>query len=289
MLGSNVPTIGGLPVGFKYAEEWGCDSIQIYVTLSRRWTVPDLTENEVCQFRTAWQRSTVKIVVAHVPFLVNLASTSGDIRRKSISRLIIESERASKFGVSYLVLHPGSNPNRQKGLNLIVEGLDIVLNSTNDSRVKILLETVAGQGNQICSRFEELAYVLERVQDPERLGICFDTCHVFAAGYDIRGYDGYERVIEKLDRIVGLDRVKAFHLNDSKTSLGSRVDRHASIGEGLLGLQLFHAVVRDNRFSDIPKILEIPERDDRSHENLELLRNLRGQIAPIDREVQASS
>lgn len=268
-------------MGFKHADGWGCESIQIYVTLSRTWDVPHLTDKEVSEFKSSWKRSKVKTVVAHVPFLVNLASTDSALRKKSIFRLITEIDRADRFGVAYLVLHPGSNPNKKDGMDLIVDGLNASLNSLHNPRVKILLETVAGQGNTIGSRFEELAYLIGRVDKSEHLGACFDTCHVFAAGYDISGYNGYKSILKKFDEIIGLDKINVIHFNDSKTELGSHIDRHACIGEGLLGLQVFHAIVRDSCFTEIPKILEIPERDEKSKDNLEFLRRLRGMDGPV--------
>lgn len=280
MLGSNVPTVGGLPVGFTYADDWGCKCIQIYVSPSRTWDVPDLTEKEISEFKLAWKNSGVKVVVGHVPYLVNLASPNNELRKKSISRLITEIDRADKLGVSYLVLHPGSNSNKKRGIDLIINGLTTVLNSVKDSRVKILLETMAGQGNTIGTRFEELSYILEKVQSPN-IKVCFDTCHVFAAGYDIRGYEGYKLTLKKFDRIIGINNIKVIHLNDSKAELGSRIDRHACIDEGLLGLQVFHSILRDEVFVNVPKILEIPDRDKRSKDNLELLRKLEETIDPI--------
>lgn len=281
MLGSNVPTVGGLPAGFKRADEWECAGIQVYLTQSRRWDVPDLIDVEVAEFKSAWQGSRVKVVVGHVPYLVNLASPRPELRHRSVSRLITEIDRAKRLGVPYLVLHPGSAPSRKMGIEFIIEGLDAALSSVDNQDVKVLLETVAGQGNMIGSRFEELSLIIENVERPECLGICFDTCHVFAAGYDIRGYDGYRRVLTIVDQVLGLDRIKAIHINDSKADLGARVDQHASIGEGFLGLQVFHAIVRDDIFSAVPKLLEVPERDKRSRENLELLRRLRAQEEPI--------
>lgn len=285
MLGSNVPTIGGLPNGFKYANEWGCDSIQIYVSPSRTWNIPDLTDKEIKDFKSAWNNSRVKIVVGHIPYLVNLASPNNELRKKSVHRLITEIERAEKFGVSYLVLHPGTNPNKREGIKLIAAGLNEVLYYFNTLKTKILLETVAGEGNKIGSRFEELANILEMVDKTKYCGVCFDTCHVFAAGYDIRGYEGYDKILQKFDEIIGLSWIKVIHINDSRTELGSRVDRHASIGGGLLGLQVFHAVVRDKRFHDISKILEIPERDTKSKANLELLRELKERTEHIIEKV----
>lgn len=277
MIGSNVPTIGGFHTGFSWGEKWGCECIQIYITLSRRWEIQELSQKEIALFKTAWKDSSVKQVVAHVPFLVNLASPDKEIWQKSINRLITEISRAEKFGVPFLVLHPGScgSLTREKGIKRIIEALNIVFQNFTKPPVRILLETMAGQGTMLGSRFEEIAEILEKVVNSEFLGVCFDTGHVFMAGYDLRSYEGYKVVLEEFDKIVSLKRIGCFHLNDSKTKLGSRSDRHACIGEGEIGLQVFHALLRDERFQDTPKILEIPERDKRSKDNLELLRKLR--------------
>lgn len=174
-------------------------------------------------------------------------------------------------------MHPGHSLRLDKktGINRIIRALNSVFDNVHNSTAMILLETTAGQGTAIGSRFEEIALILEKVKKRHLLGVCFDTAHVFEAGYDIRGYQGYEKVLERFDTIVGLDKLRAIHLNDSKTALGSKVDRHASIGEGKLGLQIFHAFVRDQRFQDTPKIIEIPERDGKKvQQQLELLRKL---------------
>jgi len=276
MLGCTVPTIGGLPKGFYWARRWGCECIQIYVTLSRRWNVSDLSTEEVLKFKSAWQDSPVKNVVAHVPYLVNLASPDKNLWQKSKDRLRIELSRARQFGVNFMVLHPGSygNSNKEDGMKRTIEAINAISSESNDHTTKILLETMAGQGTMIGSTFEEIASVLEEVDNPESFGVCFDTAHVFTAGYDIRGYEGYEAVLKEFDKIIGLNRIRTIHVNDSKTNLGVRSDRHACIGEGKLGLEIFHAILRDTRFLNIPKILEIPERDKRSEENLRLLRKL---------------
>jgi len=287
MLGSNVPTIGGFHTGFKWGDKWGCEVIQIYITLSRRWNVSALTKEEISKFKMAWQESSVKEVVAHVPYLVNLASPDKKLYQKSIERLLTEISRAIKFGVSLLVLHPGSygNSKKEEGIKRVIEALNSVLQEI-DFPGKILLETMAGQGTTVGSRFEELALILEKVKRPESLGICLDTGHLFMAGYDIRGYEGYQKILNEFDRIIGIEKIKAIHLNDSKTGLGSRSDRHACIGEGKLGLQVFHAILRDERFKGIPKILEIPERDTKSKDNLELLRNLQKRTDLLPKEKQ---
>jgi deoxyribonuclease-4 len=285
MLGSNVPTIGGFHAGFKWGDEWRCESIQIYVTLSRRWDVPSLSRDEIAKFKTAWQGSSVRQVIAHVPYLVNLASPIQDLWAKSVNRLLIELSRAAKFGVPLLVLHPGSHgaSSRQEGIKKIIEALSNIFGKV-DVTVKILLETMAGQGTTIGSRFEEIALILEKVQKPDLLGVCLDTSHLFMAGYDIRGYRGWKSVLNKFDEVIGLEKIGAIHLNDSKTDLGSRSDRHACIGEGKLGLQVFHAILKDQRFKDIPKVLEVPERDRRGKDNLELLRNLQNISEPLPEE-----
>lgn len=276
MLGCTVPTIGGLPKGFYWGREWGCECIQIYVTLSRRWDVSELSTEEVIKFKSAWQKSPVKKVVAHVPYLVNLASPDKNLWQKSKERLRIELYRAIQFGVDLLVLHPGSygNSNKEDGMKRTIEAINAISSEIDNQKIRILLETMAGQGTMIGSSFEEIAYILEGVSNPEFFGVCFDTAHVFAAGYDIRGYEGYETVLNEFDRIIGLKRIKTIHVNDSRTKLGSRSDRHACIGEGKLGLEIFHAIMKDTRFLNIPKILEIPERDKRSEDNLRLLRKL---------------
>lgn len=276
MLGCTVPTIGGLPEGFSWARKWGCECIQIYVTLSRRWDVSELSAEEVLQFKSAWRKSPVKKVVAHVPYLVNLASPDKNLWKKSKDRLRTELSRARQFGVNFLVLHPGSygNSNREDGMKRIIEALSDISGEIDDQKTRILLETMAGQGTTIGSTFEEIARILEGVGNPGFFGICFDTAHVFAAGYDIRGYENYETVLKEFDAVLGLKRIKTIHVNDSRTNFGSHSDRHACIGEGNLGLEIFHAILKDSRFLNIPKILEIPERDKRSEDNLQLLRKL---------------
>lgn len=277
MLGSNVPTVGGLRKAFYWAKEWGCEVIQIYITLSRRWDVRNMSQDEVEKFLQNRRRSPVKKIVAHVPFLVNLASSDKDIWQKSKERLIKEIVRAEQLGVLFLVLHPGSYGGscKTEGVKRIIDALTEVIGKTKPSNTKILLETMAGQGTTVGSRFEEIAEIFEKVGNHERLGVCFDTAHVFIAGYNIKGYQGYESVLDEFDKVVGLEKLKTFHLNDTKTEFGSRNDRHACIGEGKLGFQIFHALLRDKRFLNIPKILEIPDRDKNSKRNLKLLRRLR--------------
>lgn len=283
MLGSNVPTVGGLAKAFLYAEEWGCECIQVYITPSRKWEVPELTKEFVKGFKNAWVKTNVKSVVAHVPFLVNLASLDQRIREKSIERLKNEIAIANTLDINYLVLHPGSyrRINRREGLKILANSLNESITNHTKSGLNILLETMAGQGAMLGSAFEELAYVLADLDNREMFGICFDTAHVFIAGYDIRGYEGYYNVMTLFNDILGTEQLKLFHINDSNTKFNSHNDRHANIGEGELGLQTFHALMTDKTFVDIPKILEIPDRDNKSKDNMLFLRELQTLPAPI--------
>jgi deoxyribonuclease IV len=289
MLGSTVPTIGGLHNGFRVADSWGCECIQIYVTLSRKWEVADLQQKEVTAFAQAWRTSRVKQVVAHVPYLVNVASPDDVVRTKAQARLETEFERATRFGVPILILHPGGykSSSAEEGLQRIVTALDKVLARFPQAPTRILLETMAGQGTMLGARFEELAHILGSVREPARLGVCFDTTHVFAAGYDLRGYGGYEKVLCEFNRMVGFTQIAAFHINDSRYGLGSHHDRHAWIGQGELGLQVFHALVRDARFREVPMILEMPDFEHQSEQNLTLLRRLREREKPFTTRSEA--
>lgn len=283
MLGSNVPTVGGLAVAFSHADRWGCECIQVYVTLSRTWLVADLQPETVAAFKAAWAQSRVKEVVAHVPFLVNLASDDSEARQRSAERLLLELRRADTLGVRNVVLHPGFNRrhDRKESIRYISHALNSVLASAGHCKTTIALETMAGQGGAIGSRFEEIAGIIDGVEKSHTVGVCLDLAHVFIAGYRLRRYEGYEAVIGEFDRVIGLDRIRVIHVSDSRTSLGSRNDRHASIGEGQMGLQVFHALVRDSRFVYTPIILEIPDRDSRSQQDLALLRALQSRTSPL--------
>jgi deoxyribonuclease IV len=259
MLGSNVPTIGGLDRAFHWAREWSCECVQIYVTPSRRWDVPDLTEEQIVSFRAARTASGVTRVLAHVPFLVNIASPSATLRQKSIARLRKEIDVAQMLGVEHLVLHPGSpgDAGRAQGLIWLIEGLGQALGDAPEG-TSVLLETMAGQGRCLGHRLEDIASVLGEA--PGGIGVCLDTAHLFQAGYAFCGYEGYERVMAEVESTVGLRSLGAVHVNDSLTPLASRKDRHAAIGEGLMGLRCFHALVTDARLQDVPKVLELPDR-----------------------------
>ncbi|MGB8779459.1 MAG: deoxyribonuclease IV [Candidatus Bathyarchaeia archaeon] len=280
MIGSNVPAHpgkGGLSTLFAYAQKWGCECAQTYITLSRTWKTRELSPEETLSFRTAWQTSSVKQVIAHVPLIVNPAAPTDAIWQNSKTRLATELSIADQLGIQLLVMHPGycGRLGKKAGIGRTVNALNEVFNGTEASHVMILLETMAGQGTAIGSRFEDLTEIIKGVEKSHLLGVCLDTCHVFAAGYDIRGYQGYENVLKEFDAKVGKDKLKMLHVNDSKGDLGCRIDRHMAIGEGKLGLQVFHAIVRDKRFEDTPKVLELPTRDEEKiQQQLRLLRKL---------------
>jgi len=287
MIGSNVPAHpgkGGLSTLFAYAERYGCECAQTYITLSRTWKTRQLSPEESLSFRTAWEKSNVKQVIAHVPLIVNPAAPTDAIWQNSKTRLATELSIADQLGIQLLVMHPGycGRLGKKVGIARTVDALNDVFDATATSHAMILLETMAGQGTAIGSRFEELAGIIRGVEKNHLLGVCLDTCHVFAAGYDIRGYQGFERVLKEFDIKVGKDKLMMLHVNDSKGDLGCRVDRHMAIGEGKLGLQVFQAIVRDKRFEGTPEVLELPTKDEEKiQQQLRLLHKLQETIERV--------
>jgi deoxyribonuclease-4 len=217
-------------------------------------------------------------VICHASYLLNLGTPDDGIWHKSLDALVIELMRCEQLKIPYLVLHPGGHMGSgiEAGLARIAAGLDIVHDRLPGYEVKIALEITAGQGTHLGNRFEEIAAIIQMCHQPERLAVCFDTCHALAAGYEFRTPESYEAMIAEFDRIIGLDRLKVFHVNDSEKELGSRVDRHAHIGEGRIGLEPFGYFLNDPRFKDIPFLLETPVDDDPGDNirNLEKLRSL---------------
>lgn len=270
--------MGGLFTPFARADAWGCECVQFYLTPSRTWSVPPLSQETITKFREAWRSSRVREVLAHVPYLVNLASPDKTTQLKSQARLATELEFATKLGVHFLVLHPGSpvNTSAKTGIKRLTTALNKITASTPAPGVFILLETMAGQGVTLGSTFEQLAAILGELEQRKRFGVCFDTSHVFAAGYDLRGKAGYERVMKQFNAAIGVQHIRAIHLNDSKAGLGLHVDRHAPIGEGAIGLETFRALVTDRRFENVPKTLEVPNLEINAPANLKLLRKLQG-------------
>ncbi len=276
-LGAHVSVAGGTHNAFERGRDIGCDALQIFVKNASRWRGRVLADDEVASFReqhadTGWP------VVAHASYLINLASPDDELSEKSLTALSDELERCDRLGVPGLVLHPGAHVGEgvEAGVERVARALDRVFALRPELEARVLLENTAGQGSTLGADFEELGAILARVDDPERLGICFDSCHAFAAGYDLRDEEGYGATMEALDRAVGLARLRAVHLNDAVHPLGSRKDRHASILEGEIGRDFFAVITQDARFASLPMILETPLGDDgKGHErDLKTLRNL---------------
>lgn len=267
-------TRGGLPEGFVFARACGCTAAQLYVAPSRSWAVPSISEFSRELFKRRWADGSVREIIAHASLLLNLASPDRELWRRSTDRLVSEINRCKELGISKIVFHPGSNANKEEAFRLISEALNEVAERTSD--VTVVIENMAGQGNTLGRRFEEIAEIFCRLKHQSRFGMCLDTCHAFAAGYDIRGHDGYYSVMEAISQIIPLKRILAFHVNDSKVELGRRVDRHAEvIGEGHIGIETFAALLTDARFFNIPMIAEVPNGDIRGEPAVALLQELR--------------
>ncbi len=279
---------GGMDLAPLRGQQVGCDTIQVFTKSSRQWQARPLTEAEVAAFRANLRATGIGPVVAHDCYLVNLAAPEGTVRQKSLAAFRLEMERADRLGIPYLVTHPGQHlgAGEAEGALRVAEAVNRLYAVLSEARVQILLETTAGQGSSLGYRFEQLAAILERIEQAERVGICLDTCHVFAAGYDIRSPDGYRRTLRELDACLGLGRLKVIHLNDSRNALGSRVDRHTHIGQGRLGLQAFRLLLTDPRLRRLPMILETPTDGDfvkTDRRNLARLRQLLNGKQPLEK------
>lgn len=275
MIGAHVSIAGGVENGPGNGARLGCEAIQIFTRSQRQWRPPPFRRECARSFRLEMDAGGLRGAIAHASYLFNLA---GDGATLALSRegLLDEWDRAEALGLSALVLHPGAHcgAGEAAGLSRIIDSLDRVERRRPRHRSLILLETTAGQGSCLGYRFRQLAAVLDGVRRTERFGVCLDTAHVFAAGYDIRAEAGLRSTLGEFDREVGLYRLKAMHLNDSRAALGSRVDRHEHIGRGQIGLRPFRALVNDRRFRDVPKILETPGGDSSYPMNLATLKGL---------------
>lgn len=278
-MGAHMSIAGGVDKALLRGHEIGCDTIQIFTKNNNQWRAKPLTDREIKTYHQHRATTGIWPVVAHNGYLINVASPQGDLYRKSLEALRIEVERAAALEIPYLIMHPGAHigTGEANGIKRVVHALDVILDCTNGFPVVICLETTAGQGSSLGYRFEHLAAIREGVTQRERVGVCVDTCHIFAAGYEIRGRKVYEQTMRHLDDMIGLKNIKCIHLNDSQRELGSRVDRHAHIGQGHIGLEGFRLVLNDPRFRNTPMILETPKGDDppaADRRNLAVLRSL---------------
>ncbi len=278
LIGAHMSIAGGVFNAPLYGQQVGCITIQIFTKNNNQWKAKELTEEDARKFFDSQKETGIAPVVGHNGYLINLASPKEDVYQLSLNAMLVELNRAELLRLPYLVMHPGSDlgSGEKKGISKIVRSLDWLHQKTKGYKVKILLETTAGQGSALGHRFEQLAEIIERVKDSDRLGVCYDTCHAFVAGYDIRTSRAYEETFSEFDSVVGLSRLKVIHINDSLKGLGSRVDRHQHIGEGSIGLQGFSLLMNDKRWEQVPKILETPKEGgtERDIKNLKVLRQL---------------
>lgn len=278
LLGAHMSIAGGLHRALNRLREVDGESLQIFLKNQRQWTAPPISRAAIDQFVTTWRELNRPPLAAHSSYLINLASSRESLVPQSIESLADELERAALLRIGCLVLHPGAHLGAgiEAGLTNFIAHLDMAIEKAKAPPVQILIENTAGQGTQLGSSFEEIVFILTHSRHRELLGMCFDTAHAFAAGYDLRTTSSYHRAMSELDRLVGLDRIKLFHLNDSKKDLGSRVDRHEHIGQGKIGLSCFRELLNDERFAGMPMVLETPKENDleRDKANLRVLRGL---------------
>ena len=279
-IGAHMSITGGMHKALGQGKEVGCETVQLFVKSNMQWRVTPLTDEAVAQFKQARKETGISPLVAHLSYLVNLAAVDPRTRSLSHKTFPIEHDYTERLGIEYLVIHPGAHmgAGEAAALKKIARFLNRVHRKTAGYKAKILLETTAGQGTYVAYRFEHLARILEMLDEPERVGICYDTCHTFAAGYDIRTEKAYRKTFREFNRIVGTKMLKAFHLNDSKAPFESRVDRHEHIGRGHLGLEPFRLLLNDRRFRKLPMILETPKGEEKGESfdasNLRTLRSL---------------
>lgn len=275
LIGAHLSTKGGLHTVFERASAIKASAIALFAKNGNQWKGKVMTDDDVKLFA---EKRTITPIFTHASYLINLATTNPDFHRKSIAAMIDELDRAERLSIGAVVLHPGAHMGAgpDSGIDQIVRSFDEIHAALPNHKVITLLETAAGQGSCLGCTFEELGQIVKLVDNPERLAVCVDTCHIFAAGHDIRTRDGYEKTVEDIEKHVGIQRVALFHLNDSKKPLGSRVDRHEHIGDGQIGIEGFRLLLNDERFRGIPKLLETPKKIEHESDrrNLATLRGL---------------
>lgn len=276
--GSHLSIAGAMSNAIMEARRLEFDTVQVFVKNQRQWKATPFKPDDLAQWHQLRQADAFGPIVAHATYLINLASADAELLEKSRRAFSEELSRCDQLEIPYLVVHPGAagEQPREAALARVAESLNAIFSAAPQLRCMPLLETTAGQGSTLGRTFEEIAAILTGLQAPQRVGVCIDTCHVFAAGYDIREKKNYDEMIGLASRTVGLERVRAWHLNDSKGDLGSHLDRHEHIGAGKIGLEGFRWVVRDLRFRGVPMLLETPKDDDgeMDRKNLATLRGL---------------
>jgi deoxyribonuclease-4 len=278
LLGAHMSIAGGVGNALLLGAKVQCEAIQIFTKSSRQWACKPYTQEEIAHYRENQKTSGIKKVIAHDSYLLNLGSPDVVLRQRSILAFIDEMERCEMLGISNLIAHPGSHvgAGEDQGIKTIASSLNEIHQACPGYRVRVTLEITAGQGSNLGYRFEHIVRMFDATRESERLRVCFDTEHAFAAGYDIRTKEGYERTFTEFDDAIGIEMLAAFHLNDSKKEFNSRVDRHEHIGKGHIGLEAFRLLMNDKRFWGVPMCLETPKGLDlaEDRENLSLLRSL---------------
>lgn len=276
--GAHESIAGGVFNAIRRGQQATCDVIQMFNKSNNQWRAKKLETAEVDEFLKAIEETGVKPVVSHSSYLINIASPEKKLNKVSCESLKEELERCALLQIPTLVFHPGSHvgSGEEVGMNLIADNINAIFNDLPDNPVTLLLETTAGQGSNLGHTFEQLAYMIDRVEDKNRIGVCMDTCHIFSAGYPITDKKDYATTMQKFDDVIGLKRLRIIHANDSLKEFGAKKDRHEHIGKGHIGLEAFRNFVNDRRLKDVPMVLETPKGDDLAEdiENLKVLRSL---------------
>jgi len=277
-IGAHMSVAGGLPLAIARARVHRCEAMQIFTKNANQWRARPLGPEDIASFRRAAEETGIHPIVSHASYLINIATTNPVLRSQSLAALLEEVDRAEALGLLGVVLHPGARmaASEEDAVALVARALTEVLRARPKGKTMILLEHTAGQGTAMGATFEQIAAILDGVRSRKRLGVCLDTCHLLASGYDICSEEGYRRTFDRFDALIGFERLNVFHLNDSKKPCQSRVDRHEHIGKGFIGVDAFRRLMNDKRFWGLPMCLETPKGPDlkEDRENLTLLRSL---------------
>ena len=277
MLGAHVSAAGGVDLAPARGHDIGCQAIQLFSRNQNRWHSPVISPERASAFRSAVKENGILFANTHDSYLINLCAPDPEKRKLSLAAFKDELLRAHQLGISHVVMHPGSHlkEGEEWGISEIAGSINQVLAELDFDDVNVALENTAGQGTNLGFRFEHLRDIIAQTESPERMNVCFDTCHAFAAGYELRTAEGWENAWADFERTIGIDRLALFHVNDSKKPFGSRVDRHANLGEGEIGLECFKMLMQDSRFAGVPKILETPNGDEKWTDEIRLLAQFR--------------
>jgi len=274
LVGAHTSIAGGVSNSLDRAKVLNANAMQIFTANQRQWKGKEISENEASKFKEERKKTQILSIMSHNNYLTNLGSAKKELLAISRKAFQEEIDRCHLLEIDYLVFHPGSaiGYSEEECLDTIIESLLLFKSSIKKGKTRLLLETTAGQGTNVGYKFEHLAYIINKIHSKMPIGVCLDTCHIFAAGYDIRTKAGWEKTISEFSKIVGEDYLYAFHINDSKTELGARKDRHASLGEGKIGLESFEFLMKEPKFKNMPKVLETPD-DSLWKNEIELLKN----------------